>query len=68
MKDSLLIMHIKTLVLLLKPGCNKGQTLVEYGLILALVSIVVISVLTLLGNKLKNIFNTITNTLGTVGS
>ena len=68
MKDSLLIMHFKTLVLLLKPGSKNGQTLVEYGLILALVSIVVISVLTLLGNKLKNIFNTITNTLGTVGS
>ena len=47
---------------------KKGQTLVEYGLILALVSIVVIVVLGLLGNQLKNIFNTITNTLGTVGS
>jgi pilus assembly protein Flp/PilA len=43
---------------------KKGQTLVEYGLILALVSIVVIAVLTLLGDQLKNIFSTITNTLG----
>jgi pilus assembly protein Flp/PilA len=43
---------------------RKGQTLVEYGLILALVSIVVIAVLTLLGNQLKNIFSKITNTLG----
>ena len=42
---------------------KKGQTLVEYGLILALVSIVVIAVLTLLGDQLKNIFSTITNTL-----
>ncbi|MDD5260867.1 MAG: Flp family type IVb pilin [Methylacidiphilales bacterium] len=46
---------------------KKGQTLVEYGLILALVSIVVIVVLGLLGNQLKNIFNTITNTLGANG-
>jgi pilus assembly protein Flp/PilA len=43
---------------------KKGQTLVEYGLILALVSIVVIAVLTLLGGQLKNIFSKITNTLG----
>jgi pilus assembly protein Flp/PilA len=43
---------------------KKGQTLVEYGLILALVSIVVIAVLTLLGDQLKNIFSKITNTLG----
>jgi len=47
---------------------KKGQTLVEYGLILALVSIVVIAVLTLLGNQLKNIFSTITNTLGAASS
>jgi pilus assembly protein Flp/PilA len=42
---------------------KKGQTLVEYGLILALVSIVVIAVLTLLGDQLKNIFSKITDTL-----
>jgi pilus assembly protein Flp/PilA len=42
---------------------RRGQTLVEYGLILALVSIVVIAVLTLLGNQLKNVFSKITNTL-----
>ncbi|MDD5262694.1 MAG: Flp family type IVb pilin [Methylacidiphilales bacterium] len=47
---------------------KQGQTLVEYGLILALVSIAVIVVLALLGNQLLNIFNTITNTLGTNGS
>jgi pilus assembly protein Flp/PilA len=45
---------------------RKGQTLVEYGLILALVAIVVIAVLGLLGNELKNIFNVITNSLSTV--
>ena len=42
---------------------KKGQTLVEYGLILALVSIVVIAVLAVLGNQLKAVFGTITTSL-----
>ncbi len=42
---------------------RKGQTLVEYGLILALVAIVVIAVLTILGNQLKNIFSEVTGAL-----
>jgi pilus assembly protein Flp/PilA len=42
---------------------KRGQTLVEYGLILALVSIVVIAVLTLLGSQIQNVFNRITDTL-----
>jgi pilus assembly protein Flp/PilA len=40
-----------------------GQTLVEYGLILALVAIVVIAVLTTLGRQLKNLFSKVTSTL-----
>ena len=42
---------------------KKGQTLVEYGLILALVAIVVIAILTLMGNQLQTIFGKITATL-----
>lgn len=42
---------------------KKGQTLVEYGLILALVAIVVIAVLTLLGDQLKAVFGKVTDTL-----
>ena len=42
---------------------RNGQTLVEYGLILALVAIVVIAVLTILGNQLKNIFSRVTGAL-----
>ncbi len=68
MKYTSLGMHLKILFQLLRPGARKGQTLVEYGLILALVSIVVIAILSIMGNKLKNIFNLITNTLGPVGS
>ncbi|NPV52389.1 MAG: Flp family type IVb pilin [Firmicutes bacterium] len=36
---------------------ESGQGMVEYGLILALVAVVVIAALTLLGGKLKDLFN-----------
>lgn len=42
---------------------KRGQTLVEYGLILALVCIVTIAILTIMGNQLKTIFGKITATL-----
>ena len=42
---------------------ESGQGMVEYGLIIALVSIVVIVVLTLVGTKLTAIFNKIAGTL-----
>jgi len=42
---------------------ESGQGMVEYGLIIALVSIVVITALTLVGNKLIAIFNKIAGTL-----
>ena len=38
---------------------EKGQAMVEYGLIIALVAIVVIVAITLLGNNLSNMFNSI---------
>jgi len=44
---------------------EKGQTLIEYALIVLLISIVVIIVLTALGGDLNSIFNTIQNTLNT---
>lgn len=33
-----------------------GQTLVEYGLLVALIALVVIAILTLLGTKIQNVF------------
>jgi len=51
---------------LAKLRSKRGQTLVEYGLILALVSIVVITVLSVLGTSIKNVFNTITTTLNSL--
>jgi pilus assembly protein Flp/PilA len=48
---------------LVRMKSRKGQTLVEYGLILALVAIVVIAILTLMGSQLRTIFGKITATL-----
>jgi pilus assembly protein Flp/PilA len=43
---------------------EKGQTLVEYALILVLIAIVVIAALTLTGQKVNNAFSNIANKLG----
>ena len=42
---------------------EEGQTLVEYGLLISLIALVVIAVLTLLGNKINNTFNAASNQL-----
>lgn len=42
---------------------KKGQTLVEYALILAFISVVAISVLITLGNQVKAVFTTISSQL-----
>ncbi len=42
---------------------RKGQTLVEYALILAFISVVAISVLIALGNQVKGVFTTISSQL-----
>lgn len=47
---------------------TRGQTLVEYALILAFVSVVAISVLIRLGNEVKTIFTVITSQLAIAGS
>jgi pilus assembly protein Flp/PilA len=43
---------------------EKGQGLVEYALILVLVSIVVIATLTILGPRIGNVFSSINASLG----
>ena len=45
-----------------------GQTLVEYGLILALISIVAIAALTLIGDNVTAVFNDIADELGGGGT
>jgi Flp pilus assembly pilin Flp len=47
---------------------KKGQTLVEYALILAFISVVAISVLIALGNQIKSVFTTITSQLSVASS
>ena len=47
---------------------EEGQTLVEYGLLISLIALVVIAVLTLLGGKIKNTFNTATTAIKTTTS
>jgi pilus assembly protein Flp/PilA len=44
---------------------QRGQGMVEYGLILVLVSIAVVVALTALGGQLNSVFNTIKNGLVT---
>ena len=43
---------------------EEGQGMVEYGLIIALVAVVVIAAITLLGNGVRDKFNEITTNLG----
>lgn len=42
---------------------EKGQGLVEYAIILALIAIVVIAMMTVLGNKVNNTMSEISNAL-----
>ena len=44
---------------------ERGQGMVEYGLILVLIAVVVIVVLILLGNQVRNEFSNISSGLGT---
>ncbi len=42
---------------------EKGQGLVEYSIIIALIAIVVIAAMTIIGGKVKNVFNSLSNSL-----
>lgn len=44
-----------------------GQGMVEYGLIIALIAVVVLVALTTLGDKVKGIFNKAASTIETAG-
>jgi len=52
----------------LRKRSKKGQTLVEYALILAFVSVCAISVLIRLGAEVKSVFSTITSQLAVASS
>ncbi|KPK59115.1 MAG: hypothetical protein AMK73_08830 [Planctomycetes bacterium SM23_32] len=59
-------MKVKLLKLWRTLRCQKGQSLVEYALILALVAIVVIVALTSLGQGAENAMSNVANTIGNV--
>jgi pilus assembly protein Flp/PilA len=42
---------------------ERGATAIEYGLIAALISVVIIAALQLTGNSLKKVFNNVSSTL-----
>ncbi|HEX9995858.1 MAG TPA: Flp family type IVb pilin [Abditibacterium sp.] len=44
---------------------EEGQTLVEYGLLISLIALVVIAILSVLGNRIQNTFNNAANSLAT---
>ena len=46
----------------------KGATAIEYGLIAALISVVIIAALQLTGNSLKLVFNNVGGTLSTAAN
>ena len=43
---------------------DRGATAVEYGLMVALIAVVIITAVTLLGNNLKGVFNSIATSIG----
>ena len=47
---------------------ENGQGMVEYGLIIALVAVVVIAALALLGPKIKGIFETVNSEIDAIPS
>ena len=44
---------------------EEGQTLVEYGLLISLIALVVIAVLTVMGKRIGNTFNSAANQMTT---
>ena len=46
----------------------RGQSMVEYALILVLIAVVVIGVLLIMGGEIKNVFSNIAGGLGHPGS
>jgi pilus assembly protein Flp/PilA len=58
-----MLQHILALIDQLRTRDERGQTLVEYGLLLVLIAIVVIAVLILLGPAVSGIFQSVNDQL-----
>ena len=59
---------IREFIRMLEARQEKGQTLIEYALIIALIVIVVIAAMLLLGPQIATLYNTITETLANVNA
>jgi pilus assembly protein Flp/PilA len=53
----------KTLIKLQQLRSEKGATAVEYGLMVALIAIVIIAAVILLGTSLSNLFSTVSQSV-----
>jgi pilus assembly protein Flp/PilA len=62
-RNTAMVEYVKALVAQYLPEETEGQGLVEYALIIVLVSIAAIATLTLLGTTVSGVFTTITNAL-----
>ena len=58
-----MVAFVSALLARLSPRARSGQGLVEYALIVVLVSIAVIALLTLLGGQVGNVFSRIVTSL-----
>ena len=58
-KRPVFLYPIRMAVRLRRPTCCRGQTLVEYALILAVISIVAIGVMINLGQQVKSVYSMI---------
>ncbi len=45
--------------------CEEGQTLIEYGLLTALISVVAIAILTVLGRRTRDVYVTVNDKMTT---
>jgi pilus assembly protein Flp/PilA len=50
----------------IKSKKEKGATMVEYAILVALIAVVVIALVGLLGGQINNVFQAITDSLGAV--
>jgi pilus assembly protein Flp/PilA len=62
-ESSNMLQHVLALIDQLRGRDERGQTLVEYGLLLALIAIVVIAVLLILGPTVSGIFQSVNDQL-----
>jgi pilus assembly protein Flp/PilA len=47
---------------------EEGQTLIEYGLLTALIAVVAIAILSVLGRKTRDVYTTVSGSMNTTSS